>query len=194
MTSYKKQYLEAFDGFKVLKLNHRKGKTEKRHFSMCIFLPDEKDGLPTLFERVCSKPGFLDRHLPRWKVEVGDFRIPKFKISTGFSASEILKELGLVLPFHDPCKGGDLTEMVDSPPGETLYISGIPHTSFIEVNEEGTEAAAVTVTGVVGDSLGSVHDTKTIDFVADHPFLFFIREELTGAVLFTGKVLNPLEG
>lgn len=84
--------------------------------------------------------------------------------------------------------------MVDSLPGETLYISGILHKSFIEVNEEGTKVAAIIVTGIVGDSLESVHDTKTGDFVADHPFLFFSREELTGVVLFTGKVLNPLEG
>ncbi|KAM1787368.1 hypothetical protein ACFX11_037767 [Malus domestica] len=162
---------------------------------MCVFLPDEKDGLPTLVDRVSSKPGFLDRHLPRRKVKVGDFRIPKFNIAFGFEASTILKDLGLVLPFHvDPYKGGNLTEMVNSPPGETPSISGILHKSFIEVNEEGTEAAAVTATGIIVEALYPYHPPKTIDFVADHPFLFFLREETTGAVLFIGQVLNPLEG
>ncbi|KAM1784542.1 hypothetical protein FF1_037500 [Malus domestica] len=195
MTSYKNQYLKAFDSFKVLKLNYEKGENEERHFSMCVFLPDEKDGLPTLVDRVSSKPGFLDRHLPRRKVKVGDFRIPKFNIAFGFEASTILKDLGLVLPFHvDPYKGGNLTEMVNSPPGETPSISGILHKSFIEVNEEGTEAAAVTATGIIVEALYPYHPPKTIDFVADHPFLFFLREETTGAVLFIGQVLNPLEG
>lgn len=83
MTSYKNQYLEAFDGFKVLKLNYEKGENEERHFSTCVFLPDGKDGLPSLVDRVCSEPGFLDRHLPRWKFKVADFRIPKFKIAFG---------------------------------------------------------------------------------------------------------------
>ncbi|KAM1048225.1 hypothetical protein PS2_027180 [Malus domestica] len=86
---------------------------------MCLFLPDENDRLPALVDRVFSEPGFLDRHVTSRKVEVGDFRIPKFKILSSFEAYEILKEIGLLLPFNvDPYKGGKLTEMVDSPPGE----------------------------------------------------------------------------
>lgn len=79
--------------------------------------------------------------------------------------------------------------MVDSPEGKNLYVSSIFHKSFIEVNEEGTEAAAASA-GVI--KLRGI--PMTVDFVADRPFLFLIREEMTGTVLFIGHVLNPLAG
>ncbi|XP_059279257.1 serpin-ZX-like [Lycium ferocissimum] len=184
MTSKKKQYVKAFDGFKVLGLPYKQGE-DRRRFSMYFFLPDANDGLPALVEKVSSESQFLERHLPYQKVGVGEFRIPKFKISFGFEASNVLKGLGLVLPFS----GDGLTEMVDSPTGSNLYVSSIFHKSFIEVNEEGTEAAAATA-GVV--KLRSVMVEEKIDFVADHPYLFLIREDATGVVLFVGSVLNPL--
>ncbi|XP_068337857.1 serpin-ZX-like [Pyrus communis] len=185
MTSKKKQYVSAYDGFSVLGLPYKQGE-DKRRFSMNIFLPEAKDGLPALVDKLGSESGFLDRHLPKRQVAVGDFRIPKFKISFGFEASNVLKGLGLVLPFDGE---GGLTEMVDSPEGKNLYVSSIFHKSFIEVNEEGTEAAAASA-GVI--QLRSI--PMTVDFVADRPFLFLIREEMTGTVLFIGHVLNPLAG
>ncbi|MBA0595482.1 serpin-ZX [Gossypium raimondii] len=186
MTSKKKQTVSAYDGFKVLGLPYKQG-NDKRRFSMYFFLPDAKDGLPALVEKVSSESGFLERHLPYQPVEVGEFRIPRFKISFGLKASEVLKRLGLVLPFSGE---GGLTEMVDSPQGQNLYVSNIFHKSFIEVNEEGTEAAAATSAVI---ALRSLRIPQTIDFVADHPFLFLIRENATGVVLFIGHVLNPLE-
>lgn len=184
MSSKKKQYVRAFDDFKVLGLTYKQGE-DKRKFSMYIFLPDAKDGLPALVQKVSSGSGFIEHHLPHKQVKVGAFQIPKFKISFGFEASEVLKELGLVLPFS----GGGLTEMVDSSTGQNLYVSDIFHKSFIEVNEEGTEAAAATA-GVV--RLRALMVDDKLDFVADHPFLFVLREDLTGVVLFIGQVLDPL--
>ncbi|KAK5831801.1 hypothetical protein F383_14074 [Gossypium arboreum] len=186
MTSKKKQTVSAYDGFKVLGLPYKQG-NDKRHFSMYFFLPDAKDGLPALVEKVSSESGFLERHLPHQPVEVGEFRIPRFKISFGLKASEVLKRLGLVLPFSGE---GGLTEMVDSPQGRDLFVSNIFHKSFVEVNEEGTEAAAATSAVI---ALRSLLIPQTIDFVADHPFLFLIRENATGVVLFIGHVINPLE-
>lgn len=187
MTSKNKQILGAYDSFKVLGLPYKRGE-DKRHFSMYLFLPDARDGLPALVEKVSSQSGFLDRHLPCNKVEVGELRIPRFKISFGFEASEDLKKLGLVLPFSGE---GGLTEMVDSLEGRNLFVSSIFHKSFIEVNEEGTEAAAASA-GVI--RLRGVAFSEKIDFVADHPFLFLVREDMTGTVLFVGQVLNPLAG
>ncbi|KAI8548738.1 hypothetical protein RHMOL_Rhmol07G0296800 [Rhododendron molle] len=84
--------------------------------------------------------------------------------------------------------------MVDSPSvGRKLYVSSIFHKSFIEVNEEGTEAAAASAAAMREVSRRLSIPPK-MDFVADHPFLFVIREDMTGAVLFIGQVLNPLVG
>ncbi|XWS25683.1 hypothetical protein CRYUN_Cryun27aG0088700 [Craigia yunnanensis] len=139
MTSYEDQIIGVYDGFRVLGLPYKQG-GDNRRFSMFIFLPDAKDGLPALVEKVSSESGFLERHHPYKSVDVGEFRIPRFKISFGFEASEVLKRLGLVLPFSGE---GCLREMVDSPMGQSLYVSNILDKSFIEVNEEGTKAAAV---------------------------------------------------
>ncbi|KAJ6679200.1 SERINE PROTEASE INHIBITOR SERPIN [Salix purpurea] len=184
MTSKKKQFVCDFDGFKVLALPYKQGE-DKRKFSMYFYLPDAKDGLQALVEKVASESGFLDRHLPQKQVKVDDLRIPRFKISFGFEASKALKGLGLVSPFS---KEADLTEMVDSSAGQGLCVSSIFHKSFIEVNEEGTEAAAASA-GVV--ALRGLSFPTKIDFVADHPFLFLIREDMTGVVMFVGHVLDP---
>jgi len=191
MTSKERQLVSAFDGFKVLRLPYKRGKVlkDKRRFSMYLFLPDSKDGLPALVEKLGSESGFLDRHIPHKKKKVGDFMIPRFNISFGFEASNVLKGLGLVLPFSST--EADLTEMVGR---RDFYVSSILHKSFVEVNEEGTEAAATSVTKMVGGGCPSFIKEDKIDFVADHPFLFLIREHTTGTVLFIGHVLNPPEG
>ncbi|XP_043694063.1 serpin-ZX-like [Telopea speciosissima] len=118
MTSEKKQYVEAYDGFKVLRLPYNKGE-DNRCFSMYLFLPNTKDGLPALVEKVGSELGFLDRYLPSEAVQVGVFRIPRFEISFEFESSKVLKYLGLVLPFLS----GGFTKMVDSPRASELSVS-----------------------------------------------------------------------
>jgi serpin B len=152
MTSWERQLVSAFDGFKVLGLPYKQGK-DKRCFSMYFFLPDARDGLPALVEKVCSESGFLDRHLPNKRKKMGDFMIPKFKITFGFQVSKILKELGLALLFSHHA---DLTEMV----GKVYSVSDMFHQSFIEVDEEGTKAAAVTIIKrleVVDSPLKKIH-------------------------------------
>ncbi|CAN6460072.1 unnamed protein product [Victoria cruziana] len=186
MTSSKKQFIAAFPGFKVLKMPYGQGE-DKRLFSMYFFLPDERNGLHSLVEKVGADTDFINRHLPLNKVEVGQFMIPKFKVSYGFEASMVLKQMGLVLPFSGEA---ELTEMVDSPLGNKLSVSSIFHKSFIEVNEEGTEAASATAAVVMLRS--AMIPQPPVDFIADHPFMFMIREELTGVLLFAGHVVNPL--
>ncbi|KAG8366159.1 hypothetical protein BUALT_Bualt17G0048400 [Buddleja alternifolia] len=185
MTSTKKQYVRAFDGFKVLRLPYKQGK-DMCKFSMYFFLPDVKDGLPSLLEKIGSESKFIERHLPYQEVKVGDFLITKFKINSDFEAFAVLKGLGLVLPFS--CDDG-LTEMVESNVRVNFYVSSIFHKSFIELNEEGTKAVAVSVVHGRGTSC-SWGIADKLDFVADHPFLFVIREDTMGVVLFFGQVLN----
>ncbi|EOA39059.1 hypothetical protein CARUB_v10011708mg [Capsella rubella] len=157
---------QAYNGFKVLKLPYQQGDNNKRRqFSMCFFLPDTKDGLDKLVEEMTCTDGFLDNHIPRWKDRVGEFRIPKFKIEFGFEASRTFGEIELNV---------------------SLY-----HKALIEIDEDGgAEAAAATALCCVYGSMTYL-PPPPVDFVADHPFLFLIREDKTGTVLFAGKVFDP---
>ncbi|KAJ1294556.1 hypothetical protein BS78_01G154200 [Paspalum vaginatum] len=186
MSSTDKQYIASYNDLKVLKLPYLQG-GDKRQFSMYILLPEAQDGIWSLAEKLRSEPEFLEKHIPMQKVSVGQFKVPKFKISFGFEASKLLKDLGLQLPFSPEA---DLSELVDSPEGQNLSVSSIFHKSFVEVNEEGTEAAAASAATVVLRSLDM--PMTPVDFVADHPFLFLIQEDMTGVVLFVGHVVNPL--
>ena len=184
MTSKEKQFISAFNDFKVLCLPYEQ-REDKRRISMYIFLPNEKCGLPDLVKNVASKYELLQDKLPFQQVKVGEFRIPRFEVSFGLETSHILKELRVTLPFSH----GGLTKMVDSPADQdlVLVVSKIFQKSFIEVNEEGTEAAAVSA------FIAKKGVSKSrLDFVADHPFLFLIREDLTGTILFMGQMINPL--
>ncbi|GFP79140.1 serpin-zx [Phtheirospermum japonicum] len=154
MRSWRNQCVRAFDGFKVLSLAYKQG-DDNRMFSMYLYLPDARDGLPALVDKFGSTPGFIERHLPGGPVGLEDFRLPKFKIEFSFEASGILKGQGLVFPFSEP---GGLTE--------DLSISKFVHKATIEVDEQGTEAAAVSA--------------------------LRIREDVSGGVLFVGQIVNPL--
>lgn len=92
----------------------------------------------------------------------------------------------MVLPFDDSGQA-DLSGM-DGHPGY-LYLSDVLHKAFIEVNEEGTEAAAATAVAI--DCLAIANPIP--NFRADHPFTFIIRENQTDSILFMGKVNNPAE-
>ncbi|KAM0906682.1 hypothetical protein ACQ4PT_016642 [Festuca glaucescens] len=183
MSTTNKQYISSTNNLKVLKLPYQQG-GDNRQFSMYVLLPEARDGLWSLVKRLSTEPEFIENHIPSDKVEVGQFKLPKFKISFGFEASNFLQGLGLQLPFSP---GADFSEMVDSPVAQNLYISSVRHKSFVEVNEEGTEAAAASTVGMMLQSM-----PLRTDFVADHPFLFLIREDVTGVVLFVGHVVNPL--
>ncbi|CAA0816300.1 Serpin-ZX [Striga hermonthica] len=183
MTSSKNQFGRAFKDFKVLRLPYQKGQ-DTRAFSMYFFLPNARDGLQALVEKFGSISGFIEHHMPHRRVKMGDFRLPKFRISFDFEDLEFFKKQGLVLPFR-----GGLTEMVNSSPDNPLEISLFVHKAYVEVDEKGTEAAGGSYASMLMDCRLSREDV--FDFVADHPFLFVIREETSGVVLFVGQVVNP---
>ncbi|XP_026377120.1 serpin-ZXA-like [Papaver somniferum] len=200
MSSKKRQYITCYDTFRVLKLPYRCSGTNKDasgpSFSMYIILPEQRDGLGELITKVNSNPdGFLNSYVQADQslVKTGKFKVPKFRIFFDFEASRVLQELGIAFPFDE--SKAESTEMVntDGSSGEynKLHVSNVFHKCFVEIDEEGTEAAASTV--ACGPLMGSNEPTPPpADFVADHPFIFIIREEESGVVLFMGHVLNPL--
>ncbi len=109
--------------------------------------------------------------------------LPRFKIETEYNLNDPLKKLGMTDAF---ATRADFTGMV-STPSERLYISLVIHKAYVDVNEEGTEAAAAT--GVVMARKSAVAKPKI--FRADRPFLFALRHEPTGTILFLGRYTNP---
>ncbi|XP_066341656.1 putative serpin-Z5 [Miscanthus floridulus] len=162
-------------------------------FCMCVFLPDDRKGLQGMVEEIASSPKFFHDHLPLKCVPVGQFRLPKFKLSFETRiVAEDLKHLGLHLPFDEA--EANMTDMLLEEDERRLFVSHVIHKEVVDMNEAGSEAAAVTVEC---DDMGcSLYDDsppppKQVDFVAEHPFAFFIVEETSGAVVFSGHVLDP---
>ena len=74
-----------------------------------------------------------------------------------------------------------------------VFLSGVIHKAFVDVHEEGTEAAAATAVGLSLAAMGFVDPTEPPIFRADHPFVFMIRDNRHGGILFLGRITNPLE-
>lgn len=113
-------------------------------------------------------------------------QLPKFKFE--YSEPQMLKiltDMGMGVAFSP-----ELADFTRINSGGNLYISDIKHKTFIETNEEGTEAAAVTSTGM---STTSINPNDPLFFTVDKPFIFYISEKSTGSILFIGSVLNPTE-
>ncbi|XBI22014.1 hypothetical protein VPH35_063080 [Triticum aestivum] len=148
MSSGERQYIACRPDYKVLKLLYACGSGEhRRRFAMYIYLPNERHGLQAMLHRLASSPEQLeaDSMALRSTVAVGAFKVPKFTISNKTEASRMLQRLGLCLAFST---AADFSELLDlermKPPKLPLYVSQVYHESFVEVNDEGAEAAAAT--------------------------------------------------
>jgi serpin B len=112
--------------------------------------------------------------------------MPRFKFAFNMGLKEVLKKMGMVKAF-DPNKS-NFSKITND---EALFISKVIHKSFIDVNETGTEAAAVTAVVMETTSAGSGSGVTKIYFTVNKPFVFAITEKDTGAILFIGEVNNP---
>jgi len=117
------------------------------------------------------------------KTEV-KLHMPKFKFEYKTLLNDALKNMGLGIAFSDDA---NLSLMVER--SADLYISRVLHKTFVDVNEKGTEAAAVTAVEVNLTSVGP--GESVIPFIVDRPFFFVIREKTSNAMVFTGKVGRP---
>lgn len=148
-----------------------------KELSMVIILPEKSDGLSKIEDQLTLKN--LDSWDTRMSEQDVNVYLPKFKLTWGtFELNEPLQALGLRKAFGP----ADFSGMNGT---KTLFIGLVLHKAFVEVNEEGTEAAAATAV-VMKRGIPRIHTFK-----ADHPFLFLIRDNVTGSILFLGRVLDP---
>jgi serpin B len=161
---------------------------EKRGFSMLVLLPDAVDGLAALEDGLTAAA--LDRiaaTLVPTRVAVA---LPKFEVSPARAAalSPLLRDMGLSAAFDRD--RADFTGIADPPdPRDRLFIGEVFHKAFVKTDEKGTEAAAATAVPMM--RIGSALPSRPVSFVADHPFLFLIRDNASGLVLFMGRVSDP---
>jgi serpin B len=165
------KYLET-DHLQVLELPY-----ESDELSMIIFLP--KESTISILDSMLTYDNFTQwkNSLTNTNVEV---LLPKFKLETEYKINQALMDMGMRVPFTSDADFSGMNGNRD------LFLEKVLHKAFIEVNEEGTEAAAAT----------SVHMSLTawpndIVFNANHPFTFLIQQQETGTILFMGKVCNP---
>lgn len=166
------------EGFQAASLPYK-----GERMSMVILLPDEVTGLPALEKQL------TEQNLRQWLAELDntvaneiDVYLPKYKLETDYDLVDLFKTLGMqnaFKPEHADFQG------MGWPKGD-LWISQIKHKAFVEVNEEGTEAAAATAVEMITKAA-----ITPPPFRADHPFLFLIRDNQTGAVLFLGRLIDP---
>jgi serpin B len=165
------------DGMQVLQLPY-----QGDELSMVVLLP-QLGGMEKLEAGLdAGKWATIGQSLYHAQVNVW---LPRFKMKVGGSIKQPLGDMGMAPLFQ----GADFSRMFleDMP----LAISDVIHKAFVEVNEEGTEAAAATAVIVTEtDAMEPI----TVDFRADHPFLFMIQHNATKSVLFMGKVMNPVAG
>ena len=153
--------------------------------TMIFILPNQKDGLKKLeeeFENVDLS--VINRaKTPRVEKEVA-IAIPKFKVESLHNLKDSLQRIGLKHMFD--AKQADFSGMTDT---KELFVSEVIQKAFIEVTEEGTEASAATAANFQQKS--SFNKKNTPEFICDHPFVFMLKDNLTGIILFTGKITNP---
>lgn len=154
---------------------------EDNKASMLIILPKNAQALNDIVENINPE------QLKKWTSQLAppklplNIALPKWKIEYQFSVKNSLQDLGMLTPFSELA---NFSKML----GGRVRISDVIHKAFVEVSEKGTEAAAATAVIMVTDCATSV--VTTINFIANHPFLYLIRDNATGSILFMGQLSN----
>ena len=180
MASIMKQPVDIYnyaktDNLQALELNYLGG-----NISMIVLLPKDRDGIQSLEQSMDKKK--LDTIKDRMTRQPVTVEIPRFEFETEYNLKSPLQGLGLHDVFDK--NNADFQGITD----EQIYIDQAAHKAFVNVNEEGTEAAAITAL-VARATSGPPEPVD--EFVADHPFMFVIQEKETGEILFIGRVMDP---
>ena len=144
--------------------------------AMYVFLPKKRNGLKSLEKKINYKS--VTSAVVNLRKQTIAVSFPKFKMTRGLKLKKFLMAMGMRRAF----KRADFSGIARR---GGLRVKDVVHKAFIEVDEKGTEAAAVTV--VITNTATTLHP----EFTADHPFLFLIRDNLTGSILFLGRLMKP---
>lgn len=169
-----------FDGYDALELRY-----QGRDLSMLVLLPDTRDGLAALEAQLSHE--MIAQTLEGMSVQTANVWLPKWEMTLDYDLIPVLQALGMERAFD--AERADFRGICDSAEGEELYITGVFHKAFIAVDEAGTEAAAATAVAV--GALSAAPPREVVDFRADHPFVYFIRDNRSGVILFMGRVTDP---
>jgi serine protease inhibitor len=181
-------YYPGLGGFQVAELPYRGDDV-----AMVVVLPTSPDGVPALEQNLTAER--LDSWIAQLTPRVVNLLLPRFRLECGRDLTGDLHALGMKRAFADPStrSGADFSGMTSSTDlNSALSVSAVVHKSFIDVNERGTEAAAVT-TFAIADLASAPSRTRPFipTFRADRPFLFLIRHVPTGTILFMGRYARP---
>jgi serpin B len=165
------------DEYQLLELRY-----QKSNLVMNVILPRATDGLPALEKKLNSD--WLVQSASGMKPEKVILSLPRFKATIGYDLTGTLAAMGMPKAFSR--SEADFSRMTDA---ERLMIGVVVHKAFVEVNEQGTEAAAATGVGIKMTSAQIEPPPKV--FNANHPFLFAIRDSVSGSVLFLGRLTKP---
>ena len=172
------------DGLKALEIGYKGGQ-----MSMLFVLPDKVDGVEALEKSLDN--GKVADLVSALKPQTVNVELPKFEInpSASLALGDRLQEMGMTAAFNR--RAADFTGIANPPsPDDKLFISQVFHKAFVKVDEKGTEAAAATAV-VMMRATAMPMPEKVAQFHADHPFLFFIRDNASGMILFNGRVSEP---
>lgn len=150
--------------------------------SMVILLPIKKDGLTELEDSVNTDRLQEWMNVLAWRQVTVFF--PKFTMTCEFKLGSALADMGMPIAFTGEADFSGMTGEKD------LFISEVVHKAFVDVSEEGTEAAAATAVIMV-EEVTYIQPVRLAVFRADHPFLFMIRDNHSGSILFIGRVVDP---
>ncbi|XP_037061727.1 serpin B6 isoform X1 [Peromyscus leucopus] len=148
--------------------------------NMIIMLPDEHVELRTVEKEITYEKFIEWTRLDKMDKEEVEVFLPRFKLEENYDMKEFLCKLGMTDAFDNRADFSGISSK------ENLFLSKVVHKSFVEVNEEGTEAAAATAAIMM---LRCMRFTPR--FCADHPFLFFIQHVKTNGILFCGRFSSP---
>ena len=153
--------------------------------SMIVLLPKNRYGIKKIENSLDSLN--LQDLISQMTIQKVKVYFPKFKFETSYELKDILTSMGMPDAFNDNADFSGIDGAKD------LRISKVIHKAYVDVNEKGTEAAAVTAVVMVLTCSPNSNPSKPLIFRADHPFIFFIVDRSTHAILFMAKVMNPAQ-